>query len=116
MSSPLYVGMGAPYVVRVVVPASADFAPLAVALSPNVTLEVTKPSGARVVWPASVLNATALALTVQHALALEDLDERGRYLVWARFALLTGGFLRTEVGRLPTVLAADQWSSPTDVY
>lgn len=97
----LYRGMGPPYLVRIVVRASADFDPVAVAAAaPTVTMRVTKTSGAAVDWSAAIVSSGVASLTVEHALAVSDLDEKGRYTVWLRFLMPDASVLRTEVGKL----------------
>lgn len=112
MTEPLYIGMGPPYVVRAVIPASADFNPVAVAAAcTSVELRVKKPiSGAEVAWTATIIASSAVSLTVEHVLAVEDLDERGTWTVWARFTL-PSGVVRTVVGKLPPVLHTNQPSA-----
>jgi hypothetical protein len=113
MLAPLYIGMGPPYVVDIVVAASADFDPVVAAAASAIAIVATKPDGSVVEWAAVVVVAAsgALSVTVRHALALGDLDQRGEWSVWARFTLAGGaGELRSVVGRLPPVLTPNQSS------
>lgn len=112
MAVTLYIGMGPRYVVRARVKAGPDFDPVAIAAAvAAITLLVTKPSGEEVAWDAEILASSEASLTLQHRFAVEDLDERGRYAVSARFLMNDGEVVRTKVGRLGPVLATNQQSA-----
>lgn len=111
MAAPLYVGMGPPYVIRFTIDASDDFDPVVAAAASEIVLAITKPSGAAEEWDATVEAASADSITLAHALAVDDLDERGSYAVSAHFTLSGGGELRTLVGKTPHILGSNQPSS-----
>lgn len=108
MTSPLYIGMARPYVVRVTVPASADFDPVVAATADEVLFEIRKPNGQRSAWAASVTTSSESAITLTHNLAEPDLDQRGTWSVWVRFTMANGDVLRTAVGKLPPILNPDE--------
>lgn len=102
MTTPLYVGMGPPYFVRVTIPASDDFDPAAVTLA---VLEVTKPgSHEAVTWEATHAPSED-ELTVSHALEVDDLDEVGIWKLWVR-CTVSGGERRTVVGKFKVLSVA----------
>lgn len=99
----LHVGMAAPYYVDVVVPASAEFDPMATFSA--VTLEITRPKSTAS-WPCTIISQTAELLVVRHSLADGDLNEAGVYAAWLK-CVVPGGVLRTEVGAFKVKTASE---------
>lgn len=108
--SSLYVGMGPPYVVRATIAKSPDFDPLQAAGASPIVFVVRKSTGAVVEWAATVQAASSASITLEHALALGDLDVHGSWRLWARFTLGGGGELRTNAIALPEILERNQVS------
>jgi hypothetical protein len=101
----LYVGMGPPNVIRVIVAASVDFDPLVAATASAIDFMATSPAGVAKTWSATATSSSASQIEVEHTLSPSDLDEAGDWRLWVRFTLPgMGGVLRTNTGYLPTVL------------
>lgn len=106
MTLALRVGMGNSYGLRITVPSSADFDPT---LPTAASLEITKPEGEHVVWPATILTQSASSAQVRYVFNADgsDLDQDGLWRVWVQWTVVgeTPG-PRSEVGSF-NVVAAD---------